>query len=157
MSITVNKNIARGLNILGYWVGTFFSVVPDNSYPTGGYAFAAGLIKLGFLEYMAPILCMNSAYTAAIIGVYNPTTLKLQFFWVSAGALGSPTLNIIGGQAAGIALQVTPDTSSGVIGKTTAGDIAIPITLTGLGGLTEVASLTDLSDYTGIGVAYGRG
>lgn len=156
MALAINKNIARGLNTMGYWVGTLFQITPDNSYPTGGYSFPAALLKLGVIEYMAPVFCANAAGTAGVWAVYNSVTAALQFFWGSGSGAG--TLFIKGGQAAGTALQVTPDSSSGVIGKQTATDITVPITASLGSGLVEVANGSDLSSYTqGIGVAFGKG
>ena len=65
MALAINKNIARGLNTMGYWVGTLFQITPDNSYPTGGYSFPAALLKLGVIEYMAPVFCANAAALSA--------------------------------------------------------------------------------------------
>lgn len=166
MALSVNKNIARGLNTMGYWVSTLFQATLDNSYATGGYAFTAALVKLGLIEYMAPILCLKSDLTSAVIAVFynatpsNPATGKLVCYW-GGGTLGSGgTLTLIGGQAAGVAVQVTPDSALGVLGKTTAGNIAIPFALTasGAGGvLAEVANGTDLSAYSGVGLVVGKG
>lgn len=155
MALTVNKNIARGLNTLGYWVGTLLQVTGDASYPAGGYPFTASMIKLGVIEYMAPIVCQAANGLSIVIAVYNATTGKLQFYWGSGGG-GGATLTLVGGQAPGIAVQVTPDSAAGVLGKTTAGDIAIPFAL-GAAALTEVPATTNLATYSGIGLAFGKG
>lgn len=158
MALTVNKNIARGLNTMGYWVGTFFTVTGDNNYPAGGYAFAASLVKLGVIEHMPVIALYNG--TNIIFAVYNNSTGKLQFFQSGAAGGGAATLLITGGQAAGPALQITPDSNLGVLGKTTAGNVTIPVTIAGLagaGGLSEVVATTDVSAYVGYGVVWGKG
>lgn len=159
MAATINKNIARGLNTMGYWVSTLFSIVCDNSYPTGGYSFVANQIKLGAIEYMAPIILANAAGTLALVAQYNYVTNKLQVFQV-AGATGQAAkLSVTGGQAPGIALQTDVDSNSGVLGKTTAGNISITATLSAAGGakLVEVDNATDLSLFSGRGVAWGKG
>lgn len=157
MSITINKNIARGLNTLGYWVGTLFSILLDNSYPAGGYTFAAKDIKLGVIEYIAPFVAYKGDFSAVILGIYDSTNGKLRFYNAGASAAGAGTLKITGGQAAGIALQTDVDSNLGVLGKTTVGDITIATTVGGLGSLEEVATGTDLSTYTAIGLAFGKG
>ncbi len=157
MSLTVNKNIARGLNTLGYWVGTLFSITLDNSYPAGGYTFNAGMIKLGAIEYIAPIFAYKSDFSAGVIVIYDATNGKLRCYNAGASAAQAGTLLVKGGQAAGIALQVDVDSNSGVLGKTTATDITIATTIGGLGSFEEVATSTDLSTYTAVGLAFGKG
>lgn len=157
MSLTVNKNIARGLNTLGYWVGTLFSILLDNSYPAGGYPFNAGMIKLGAIEYIAPFVAYKSDFSAVVLGIYDSANGKLRFYNAGGSAASVGTLKITGGQAAGIGLQVDVDSDSGVLGKTTAGDITIATTIGGLGSLEEVATGADLSTYTAVGLAFGKG
>lgn len=161
MALTLDKNIARGLNVLGFWVGTFFKVTPDTSYPTGGYALAAGDLKLGSIEYMAPILLhLTTDGSLALIAQYRYQSNKLQMYWLEgSGVAQAAKLLIKGGQAAGIALQSSLDSSSGVLGKTTATDINITTSLTSAAGLKlqEVDNATDLSAYQGRGVAFGKG
>lgn len=43
-----------------------------------------------------------------------------------SGSFAAPVVTVKGGQSAGVALQVTPDSNSGVLGKTTATDLTIP-------------------------------
>lgn len=161
MTMAIDKNVARGLNTLGYWVGTFFKVTPDNSYPTGGYSFPASLVKLGVIEYMAPIMCpKTSDGSKTLFAQYNYSTGKLQFYWEAGAAVAPANLLITGGQAAGVAIQVTPDSNAGVLGKTTAGNITIPVSIGGgaAGQIgPEVDNGTDLSAYSGRGLVFGRG
>lgn len=157
MSITINKNIARGLNTLGYWVGTLFSILLDNSYPAGGYTFAAKDIKLGVIEYIAPFVAYKGDFSAVILGIYDSTNGKLRFYNAGASAAQAGTLLVKGAQAAGIALQVDVDSNAAILGKTTAGDITLSTTIGGLGSLEEVGTGTDLSTYTAIGLAFGKG
>lgn len=161
MALAVNKNVARGLAMLGNLAATLFSITLDNSYPTGGYAFAAGLVKLGAIEFMSPFVCAKTADgSTAVLAQYNYTTGKLQCYWLQgAGAAQVAKLLVTGGQAAGIGLQVTPDSAAGVLGKTTAGNINITTALTSALGVTlqEVDNLTDLSAFSGRGFVCGKG
>ena len=44
----------------------------------------------------------------------------------AAGTFAAPVVSIKGSQAAGTALQITPDTNGAVLGKTTATDLTVP-------------------------------
>lgn len=157
MTIAINKNIARGLNTMGYWVATLFGVTLDNAYPTGGYTLAATTLKLGVIEFLTDMILQSG--TTAILCKYNYSTGKLQAFWVNGATGQAAKLAIVGGQAPGIALQTDLDTNAGVLGKTTAGNIAIATTITSAAGvvLQEVDNGTDLSLFSGRGLALGKG
>lgn len=160
MSATIDKNIARGLNVAGYWVGTFFKFTPDNSYPTGGYSLAAGDIKMGSIEYMAPFIVHKTTDgSAAVIAQYRYATGKVQLYWVAGAAGQAAKLLVKGGQAPGIALQMDVDSAAGVLGKTTATDFSITTTISAAAGslLQEVDNGTDLSAYQGRALAFGKG
>lgn len=84
-AMLIDRNIARGLNALGYWIGVIFKITGPSSYTTGGEALVASDLKLGVIEYVADVHLRN-ATTSAVIGRFDYTNNKMQFFWDSASA-----------------------------------------------------------------------
>ncbi len=113
----------------------------DSSYPTGGESLTAANIGLGVLKRIQfnPV----SGY----ILTYDYANQKVLVY--AAGGAALPSVVVTGGQSAGEALQITPDSNSGVLGKVAATTRTIPGATFGLvasgGAAGEVANLTNLS------------
>jgi len=150
MSLTVSLT-GDWLESLGSKRAVNFSITGDASYTTGGYAFTPANIGLGVIDFVE----FDNA--SGNVAFYNASTGKIQFF-VDGGNL--PSVTVTGGQAAGPALQITPDSNAGVLGKTAATTRTIPGATFGLtavpSSLVEVGATTNLSAVTVHGRAYGR-
>lgn len=142
MSISVSLT-GDWLSNLGNRRAVSGTVTGDASYPTGGYALAAGAIGLGKIERIE--FNSDGGYTLA----YNYGTGKVQVY-VDGGNL--PSVVVTGGQGAGPALQITPDSNAGVLGKTAAGTRTIPGSTFGLtasaAAQIEVPNTTSLTGLT---------
>ena len=114
-------------------------------YATGGVAVTPSQFKLGKFHTGGLRLNTSGGYTAE----YDATTGKIK---AAIGVTGVPSVLVTGGQGAGAALQILPDTNAGVLGKTTATNRTIPGATFGLvaaaGSPAEVADTTDLSSIT---------
>lgn len=84
-AMLIDRTIARGMNALGYWIGIIFKITGPSSYTTGGEALVAGDLKLGVIEYVADVVLRN-ATTSVVIGKFDYTNNKMQFFWGGASA-----------------------------------------------------------------------
>lgn len=136
-----------------------------NPYAAGGIAVTAGQVGLGVIENM--IIQPAGGYTFE----YVATTGKVKAYRVGipAGtiAVTDGAVTVTGGQAAGPALQITPDGATGVLGKTAATSAVIPQATFGIAattaGFTGSAATTlaevgaiDLSATTFTFTAIGR-
>jgi len=150
--------MAATITLSGDWLesvgskrATNFSITGDSSYPTGGYAVTPAQVGLGVVDFWE--FGNGSGYVLE----YVVATGKVKFY-VDGGNL--PNVTVTGGQSAGPALQITPDSNAGVLGKTTATTRTIPGATFGLVGvpssLVEVAATTNLSAVTVPGRATGR-
>lgn len=150
MSLTVSLT-GDWLESIGNKRAAEFSVTGDSSYPTGGYALSPANVGLGVVDFW------DFAQSGGYIAAYNASTGKVQLF-VDGGNL--PSVVVTGGQSAGPALQITPDSNAGVLGKTAAGTRTIPGATFGLvassASLVEVTNGTNVSTVTIQGRAIGR-
>jgi hypothetical protein len=105
------------------------TVTLSSSYATGGDDFnpAVG----------SRVLHMNIEPVAGFRFVFDNAAKRI----IAHRAV--PDVTVTGGQGAGAALQILPDTNAGVLGKTAATTRTIPGATFGLGA--EVANATDLS------------
>lgn len=112
----------------------------DSSYATGGLSLTPANIGLGVLKRIQ--FNNDSGYVCA----YDYTAQKVLVYQAGANL---PSVKVTGGQVAGEALQITPDTNSGVLGKVAATDRTIPGATFGLvagaASANEVAATTNLS------------
>lgn len=139
MALTVSLT-GDWLSSLGNRKAASGKITFDSSYTTGGLSLTAANVGLSSIERIE--FNSDSGYTMA----YDYTNKKVQVF-VDGGNL--PTVTVTGGQAAGPALQITPDSAAGVLGKTTATNRVIPGATFGLTAVPsaqlEVAATTNLS------------
>lgn len=122
-------------------------------YATGGIAVSAAQVGLGTIDS----LVVDPA--GGYIFAYDATTGKVLAYSSAASITPAGTIdgsaakvNITGGQGAGVALQIDVDTSSAVIGKTTATDRAAAAAITGLtfSGSGASASMSEVADTTNL-------
>lgn len=123
----------------------------DASYTTGGLSLLPAQIGLGVIDRI------EFNQVGGFIIAYDYAAKKAKVF-VDGSNL--PTVKVTGAQAAGPALQITPDNNAGVLGKTTATDRTIPGATFGLTAVpaasSEAAATTNLSTLTVEFRAYGR-
>lgn len=84
MAIAIDRTVARDIDAAGIRGRRVVKLTGDTLYPTGGYAIAAGDLKLGVIEYFPPVVLSNGS--AVRIGVYDYSTGKLQLFVPNTGA-----------------------------------------------------------------------
>lgn len=136
------------------------------TYATSGIAVSAAQCGLGVLDSL--VIQPAGGYTFE----YVPSTGKVKAYRVGVAtgtiAVTDGDVTVTGGQSAGPALQITPDSAAGVLGKTAATTRVIPqatlgiaattATFTGAaaGTLTEVSNAVDISATTFTFVAIGR-
>jgi len=125
-------------------------------YATNGVAVTAAQLGLGEIDDL--IIEPAGGY----VFEYVKTTGKVKAYNATATgtiAVTDGAVTVKGSQAAGPALQVTPESNAGVLGKTTATDLVIPqatfgiaattATLTGTAGaLSEVTNGVNLAGIT---------
>ena len=123
----------------------------DASYTTGGLSLLPAQIGLGVIDRI------EFNQVGGFVVSYDYTAQKVKAFVDGANL---PTVKVTGGQAAGPALQITPDSAAGVLGKTTATDRTIPGATFGLtavpAAMAEVAATTNLATLVVEFRAYGR-
>lgn len=126
-------------------------------YATNGVAVTAAQLGLGAIDSL--IINPAGGYTFE----YVASTGKIKAYTGGGGASVDGTaakLSIVGGQSAGPALQITPDSNSGIIGKTTATTVTAATEITGLtvvgGASGEVDNSTNLAGVTFSWVAIGQ-
>lgn len=126
------------------------------TYATNGIAVSAVQVGLGAIDDL--IIDPAGGYTFE----YVKSTGKIKAYSATATgtiAVTDGDVTITGGQAAGPALQITPDSNAGVLGKVAATTRTIPQATLGIaattavltgtaGALTEVANTTSLSGVT---------
>lgn len=155
--------MASTITLSGDWMANFGSRRETHgtgnlgTYATNGIAVSAGQLGLGVIDSF--LITPAGGYTFE----YVASTGKVKAYTGGGGGTidgSAAKITIVGGQAAGPALQITPDSSSAVIGKTaaTSRDASAPIT-----GLTvssvaggEVANSTSLSGTTFSWIAIGQ-
>lgn len=107
-------------------------LIPDSSYPTGGYAYAnstgtvSGMtlgIDLKVIMAIIPIGGDTSAQGYTLF--QNFETQKVMIFQ-GAGATVTGNVTVVGG-GIGEAIGINPDTNAGVLSKTAATNRTIPI------------------------------
>ena len=129
-------------------------------YAAGGIAVSPTQVGLGAIDSLA----IQPA--GGYVFEYVPSTGKVKAYLsgLASGTISAPDVTVTGGQAAGPALQITPDSAAGVLGKTTATDRVIPGGTFGIGaqtftgsnvGFTEAGAI-NLSAITFTFVAIGR-
>jgi hypothetical protein len=113
------------------------------TYSTSGIAVSAAQVGLGVINDL--IIDPAGGY----IFEYVKSTGKVKAY-VEGSSL--PDVKVTGGQSAGPALQMTPDSAAGVLGKTTATDFTVPGATFGLVAVpaasAEVAGSTNLAGVT---------
>lgn len=157
---------SRTYDIAGSRNLVFGSLALSTSYATGGDTFTAANFGLNTVDQLRVYSAGGYSFQADL------TNKKIKAFvsagLTPAGTVAVPVVTVTGGQSAGAALQILPDSTSGVLGKTTATTMAIPGATLGIGSqaftgtavaaaaLSEVASTTDLSAtsvfYEAVGV-----
>ena len=114
-------------------------------YTTDGVAVTPGQFRLG--RFSTGGVRVNP--TGGYIAEYIAATGKIKVY---RSGNGVPNVLITGGQAAGTALQILPETNAGVLGKTAATNRTIPGATFGLvavpGTMEEVSNAVDLSAIT---------
>lgn len=154
--------MASTITLTGDWLASFGNRKQVSGtgnlgvYATNGVAVTAAQMGLGVIES----LIVNPA--GGYMFEYVPSTGKIKAYTGGGGASvdgSAAEIAITGSQAAGPALQITPDSGSAVIGKTTAGDVTASAAITGLtvtgGASGEVANATNLAGTTFTFVAIG--
>lgn len=94
--------------------------------------------------------------------IWNRTSKAFKAYRTALGTTAG-NITIVGGQAAGAALQIEPDTAAGVLGKTAATTRAIPIATlftaaptVAAAALAEVASDVDVGEVQFVAFGIGR-
>lgn len=125
-------------------------------YATDGVAVSAAQLGLGRIDSL--VIDPAGGY----IFEYVASTGKVKAYSSAASVTPSGTIDgtaakitLVGGQAAGVAVQITPDTASAVLGKTTATDrdAAAPITgltFTGDGASASMSEVVDTTNLAGV-------
>ena len=129
-------------------------------FGNGGFKLVAGQVALsnynstpaeitgitGEFRTLLRVVCDGVSSNGYLVR-WSKTDKALKAYYPSGVTLAAPVVTVTGSQAAGAALQVTPDTNAGVLGKTTAGDLTIPGATFGIaapsvtkGAATEVAN-----------------
>jgi hypothetical protein len=153
--------MASTISLTGDWLVSFGNqkqtVGTGNlgTYATNGVTVTAAQVGLGVIT--ALIIQPAGGYTFQFV----PSTGKVKAYAATGSGTisvdgSSAKISVVGGQSAGPALQITPDSSSAIVGKTTATTVTATAPITGVtaaftgtaGALTEVANATDLSGTT---------
>lgn len=122
-------------------------------YATNGIAVTAAQVGLGVIDDL--LIEPAGGYTFS----YVKSTGKVIAY--TAGGSGVESVTVVGGQAAGEALQITPDSNAGVLGKVAATTRTIPAATFGLVAAAaiagaEVANAASLAGITFNFIAVGR-
>jgi hypothetical protein len=118
----------------------------------GGFKLLSGSVALsnynstpaeitGITKYFrggAPRVVCDGVSSSGYLVRWSASDKALKAYYPSkaitpAGTVAVPVVTVTGGQSAGTALQITPDSTSGVLGKTTATNMAIPGATFGIG------------------------
>lgn len=130
LALVANSEDIWGKTLTSVWDIT----IASGAYPTNGYTLDP--VNLGQLSRFKSI---SDAYFGArgagalgYLYLYDPINKSVRLY-TAGGTIAVPTVTVTGGQAAGAALQILPDSTSGVLGKTTATTQAIPGATFGIG------------------------
>ena len=184
MALTLTQ-VPDGNDSWGRTGTTFFTAkAAASDYPTGGcpiatlntsggVSWSSGLGFRTITDIYARLTSTSGTPITSIVTLsFDPLTGKLQAFrsagFTPTGTVAEPVVTVVGGQSAGAALQILPDSTAGVLGKTTATTVAIPGATFGIGAqaftggavaagnLIECAASTDLSGYLFRLLVYGN-
>jgi len=127
-------------------------------YATNGIAVTPAQVGLGAIDSL--VIDPAGGYVFEYVASTGKVKAYISAGVTPAGTVAVPVVTVTGGQAAGPALQITPDSVAGVLGKTSATTVAIPGATFGIGaqtftgtpvaaaGLAEVTNSTNLAGVT---------
>ena len=145
-AMTVTLKSSDAWLSLGNRRGVIASMTGSTSYATNGDTYTARNFGLGTIDrlqiisepkgYAIKVDQTNSKVIYSDTSGFTPAgtvaaPVLTMNSYTPAGTVAAPTLNAVnvtvtGGQAAGAALQILPDSAAGVLGKTTATTFNIP-------------------------------